>query len=178
LKRFPKSVRIPLFAFLKGKISMKRDGISQGLGLIPSGVFVLAATDRNQTSAMLASFVQQAGFDPPTVVAALQPGRPVYSMIERSGTFVINIMGKDSTEALRRFWNGVPPGTDPFEGLDTGSYETGIPVLRDAVGFLECKFMTKLESGDHHLIVGEILNGGRLGASEPMVRIRKNGFEY
>ena len=76
---------------------MKRDDISQGLGLIPSGVFVLASHSDGQSSAMLASFVQQAGFDPPAVVAALQHGRPIRSMIEKSGVFVINIMGKDST---------------------------------------------------------------------------------
>jgi len=157
---------------------MNRGDVSQGLGLIPSGIFVLAATDGEQKSAMLASFVQQADFEPPTSVVAVQHARPIRLMIENSETFVISIMGKDSTESLRKFWKGVPEGTDPFEGLGTRSYDTGIPVLNDAVGFLECKLKAKVEAGDPMVLVGEVLNGGRLGDGEPLVRIRKDGFEY
>ena len=157
---------------------MNREGVSQGLGLIPSGVFVLAAAEGDQKSAMLASFVQQAGFDPPTIVVAVQHGRPVRSMIEHSGTFVVAIMGNDSKDSLKKFWKGVPEGEDPYEGLETHTFDTGIPVPGDAVGFLECKFKGKAEAGDHLVFVGEVTNGGRLEEGEPMVRIRKNGFEY
>ena len=157
---------------------MNRGEVSQGLGLIPSGVFVLAAADHGQKSAMLASFVQQTGFDPPTIIVAVQHARPIRSMIENSETFVISIMGNDSKDSLKKFWKGVPEGTDPFEGLTTRSYDTGIPVLNDAVGFLECKLKAKAEAGDHLVFIGEVLNGGRLRDGEPLVRIRKNGFEY
>ena len=97
-------------------------------------------------------------------------------MIENSESFVISIMGNDSKDSLRKFWKGIPEGTDPFEGLATRSYDTGIPVLNDPVGFLECKL--KVEAGDPLVSVGEVFNGGRLEDGEPMVRISKNGFEY
>ena len=157
---------------------MNREGVSQGLGLIPSGVFVLAAAEGDQKSAMLASFVQQASFDPPTIVVAVAGGRPIRSMIENSGTFVLAIMGPDSKDSLKRFWKGVPEGEDPFEGLGTRTFDTGIRVPADAIGFLECKFKEKTEAGDPIVFVGEVTNGGRLEEGEPMVRIRKNGFEY
>jgi hypothetical protein len=43
---------------------MNREDVSQGLGLISSGVFVLAASDKEQKSVLLASFVQQARPNP------------------------------------------------------------------------------------------------------------------
>ena len=157
---------------------MKREGISQGLVLVPSGVFVLATVHEGQRSAMLASFIQQAAFDPPMIVTAIQQERSIGRMIRDSQQFAVSVMSKDSKDSLSRFWKGVPDGGDPFEGLTTSIHDTGIPILGDAVGFLECRLRNTLDAGDHFLCVGEVINGGRVGDGEPFVRVRKNGFDY
>ena len=157
---------------------MKREGISQGLALIPSGVFVLATAHEGRREAMLASFIQQAGFDPPMIVTAIQHSRPINRMIRESKQFAVSIMGKDSKKSLQRFWQGVPDEGDPFQGLDTSLHDTDIPVLNDAVGFLECKLRGATEAGDHWIVIGEVVNGGRVEVGEPFVRIRTNGFDY
>jgi flavin reductase (DIM6/NTAB) family NADH-FMN oxidoreductase RutF len=158
---------------------MDREGIGQGLAMIPSGVFVLASGDGRRTSAILASFVQQAGFEPPSLVVAVGRDRPIRKLIEDSGQFVLNVMGNDSRASLKRFWKGVPEGSDPFEGLPTRTGAAGIPIVEDAVGYLECVLRQTIDLGDHCLYVGEVTGGGRLAPGfEPMVRIRKNGFDY
>lgn len=158
---------------------MKREGISQGLAAVPSGVFVLAARQGGLRAAMLASFVQQAGFDPPSLVVAVGRGRPVLGLIQESGAFALSVMGSGSKPSLKRFWKGVPEGSDPFEGLETRAGATGIPILEDAVAFLECSLIRELDAGDHLLCLGEVIAGGRISADiPPMVRIRTDGFEY
>ena len=157
---------------------MKREGISQGLALVPSGVFVLATAHEGQSSAILASFIQQAAFDPPMIVAAVGQDRSIGRMIRDSKQFAVSVMSKDSKESLSRFWKGVPDGTDPFEGLSTSIHDTGIPILGDAVGFLECTLRETLDAGDHFLCLGEVINGGRVEEGEPFIRIRKDGFDY
>jgi flavin reductase (DIM6/NTAB) family NADH-FMN oxidoreductase RutF len=99
-------------------------------------------------------------------------------MIQDSQQFAVSVMSKDSKESLSRFWKGVPDGADPFEGLSTSLHDTGIPILDDAVGFLECMLRETADAGDHFLCIGEVINGGRVGEGEPFVRIRKNGFDY
>jgi flavin reductase (DIM6/NTAB) family NADH-FMN oxidoreductase RutF len=158
---------------------VKNEGIGRGLAMIPSGVFVLAARQGERTSAILASFVQQSGFQPPSVVVAVGRDRPVRQMIEDSGLFALSVMSTDSKASLKRFWKGVPEGADPFEGLATRTSEGGMPILEDAVAWLECSLRHTIDLGDHFLCVGEVTGGGRLSeGSEPMVRIRKDGFEY
>jgi flavin reductase (DIM6/NTAB) family NADH-FMN oxidoreductase RutF len=157
---------------------MKREAISQGLALVPSGVFVLATVHEGQSSAILASFIQQAAFDPPMIVAAVGQDRSIGRMIRDSKQFAVSVMSKDSKESLSRFWKGVPEGADPFDGLSTSTHDTGIPILSDAVGFLECKLRETLDAGDHFLCLGEVVNGGRVEDGEPFIRIRKNGFDY
>ena len=155
---------------------MKTEEISQGLALVPSGVFVVVATHGDETAAMLASFVQQVGFDPPMIIAAVQPSRPVRKLIQDSGTFALSVMSNDSKQSLRRFWT--PPEGDPFDGLETQTHKTGLPILSDAVGFLECRLQDSTDAGDHVLLIAEVTNGGRIREGEPMVRIRNNGFDY
>jgi len=158
---------------------VKRDAIGQGLAMIPSGVFVLAARQDGQTRAMLASFVQQTGFKPPTLVVAVGRDRAIRRVIESSGRFALSILGTDSKASLKRFWKGAPEDGDPFEGLATRTVSSGIPIVEDAVGYLECTLRQTIELGDHCLYVGEVTGGGSLSAgSQPMVRIRKDGFEY
>lgn len=161
-----------------GEFMVNRDGIGKGLALIPSGVFVVAATDNGRNAAMLASFVQQAGFDPPSVTVAVNAKRPLLGAILASGRFAISTMSSESKDSLKRFWKGVPDGTDPFDGLETETHETGVPVLKDAVAFIECALQDTLDAGDHVVCVGRVLNGGRIREQEPMVRIRSDGFEY
>jgi 3-hydroxy-9,10-secoandrosta-1,3,5(10)-triene-9,17-dione monooxygenase reductase component len=158
---------------------VNNDGISQGLAMIPSGVFVLAAEADGRRGAMLASFVQQTGFEPPSVVVAVGRDRDIRKMIESSGRFVLSVMGQESKASLKQFWKGVPEGRDPFEGLSTRPAGSGSPIPEDAVGYLECRLSQVIDLGDHCLCVGEVIEGGRVMAQgDPMVRLRKNGFEY
>jgi 3-hydroxy-9,10-secoandrosta-1,3,5(10)-triene-9,17-dione monooxygenase reductase component len=157
---------------------VNKEGIGLGLAMIPSGVFVLAAREGDQTRAILASFVQQTGFEPPTLVVAVGKDRPIRAQIERSRRFVLSVMGNDSKASLKRFWKGIPEGTDPFEGLRTRTGTMGIPFPDDAIAYLECALREVVDVGDHSLCVGEVTGGERISESEPMVRIRKDGFEY
>jgi len=157
---------------------VNRDGISKGLALIPSGVFIVAAADQGQRYGMLASFVQQSGFDPPSVSVAVNSRRPILGAIQKTGRFAISTMSAASKDSLKRFWKGVPEGADPFEGLEVRTYETGLPILSDAVSFVECELTGSLDADDHVLCLGRVTNGGAVQPGEPMVRIRTDGFEY
>ena len=55
--------------------------VGKALGRIPSGVFVLTAVHENRRDAMLASWVQQVGFDPPAVSIAVAKGRPIVDLM-------------------------------------------------------------------------------------------------
>ena len=90
-----------MFDFMQKETLMKREGIRDGLALVPSGVFILAALHEGRNQAMLASFVQQAAFDPPMVIAAIQSTRPVRRSMEESRHFALSILGKKSKSALK-----------------------------------------------------------------------------
>jgi len=126
---------------------------------------------------MLASFVEQAGFEPPMVTAAVSKGRRLEAAIEQSGKFGINILGEEDGRLMKPFAQS--DNDSPFADVDLETNEHELPQLSDALGFIACKVIGKIEGGDHTIYAGEVIDGVLNDpARMPMVRIRKNGFQY
>lgn len=155
-----------------------RERIGAALGRITSGAFVVTATNEGTHSAMLASWVQQASFDPPMVTLCVKVDRAFRATLEATGRFTVNIVGQDSSEAcFRHFGRGFAPGEDAFEGVETRDAATG-PILADAVAHLECTVVDQVESGDHRLYVARVDAGRGRDDAKPYVHHRKSGFSY
>jgi flavin reductase (DIM6/NTAB) family NADH-FMN oxidoreductase RutF len=55
---------------------------------------------------------------------------------------------------------------------------TGVPVIPEALAYLDCVLRQEVTAGDHILFLGEVVAGSVTSEGEPMIRIRKNGFDY
>jgi flavin reductase (DIM6/NTAB) family NADH-FMN oxidoreductase RutF len=151
--------------------------IVRPLGMIPSGCFVLTATDSGLSQGILASWVQQAGFDPPAVSVAVKHSRPIRSLIDRSGHFVLNMVGQDAEAMLKHFGKGFETDQEAFEGMKTRSEPGGV-VLEDCIAHLNCRVTGHVDAGDHTVYVATVIGGGLHRDGQPCVRIRTNGFNY
>ncbi len=155
-----------------------KEQIGKSLGRIVSGVGVLTAQDRNQPTAMLASWFQQASFDPPMISVAIKKGRPIAEVIKASERFVLNILHTGQKKILAHFGKGSAPDQDPFKGIAIHKTKDGIPALKEALCFLECELRQVYASGDHSIFLGEVVNGASEEEGAPMVHMRRSGFNY
>ena len=91
--------------------------LAKALGKIPSGIFILTAKHNGKATAMLASWVQQAAFEPPALSIAIAKGRPIGGFIRASGKLAISIVPKGDTSLMKRYARGLHDGEDPFAGV-------------------------------------------------------------
>ncbi len=159
-------------------MDQEMEKISQALGRIPSGIFILTAGTGDQATGMLASFIKQVGFHPPMVMAAVRQGRPVIEQLRADGAFAVNVCHKDNGPLVKHFAKGFPPGEPAFEGIATQTAVTGVPVLPDSLAWMDCVIRSEVNAGDHILFLGEVVAGSVGTEGEPMIRVRKNGFDY
>lgn len=152
--------------------------VSRALAYIPSGAFVVTARDGEHTTGMLASWVQQAGFDPPAITVAVKHGRTLEKLIEASKQFVVNIVGEDRTRMFRHFSKGFDPGEPVFKNLTTHQEPEGIVIQEDCVGYLQCRLAGSVDAGDHLIYVGHVVGGGASSGAKPYVHLRTNGLKY
>jgi flavorubredoxin/flavin reductase (DIM6/NTAB) family NADH-FMN oxidoreductase RutF len=173
LKKSKKS-RTPWQAVSNAQI----DRTEQAVGRIAGSLCVLAAKRENVSSAMLASWVTQASFNPPGLTVAVAKDRSVESLTHTGDQFVLNIL-QEGRNVRRHFFKPFAPGEDRFAGLAVQEAENGCPVLSEALAYLECTVHNRMDCGDHWLVYAIVENGKVLQSTGmTAVHQRKSGSHY
>ena len=156
---------------------MDEKKFAEGVGQIPSGLFIVVAKDEKQIDGYLASWVQQISFDPLLVSFAINSDRPGYDAITSGKSFSINIVGDHDTQYMRHFWSGYEKS--PFDQIEHEKFGNNAIAIKAAKSVIECEFVSKSKPGDHEIVVARVLSSKVLNEeSKPKVHIRKSGLDY
>jgi flavin reductase (DIM6/NTAB) family NADH-FMN oxidoreductase RutF len=134
------------------------------LGRVPSGIFILTIGTGARATGMLASWVMQAGFEPPMGSVAVKQGRYVSDWLSVGQPFVLNLVGEGHKVFLKHFGKGFEPGAPAFEGLAITTCARGVPILNDALGHLGCEPAGYFDSGDHRVFLAKVARGRLVNA--------------
>lgn len=169
-----KKFRTPSQAISNSQI----DRTAQAVGRVVGSLCVLAAKRDGVSSAMLASWVTQASFNPPGLTVAVAKERAVESLNHTGDKFVLNIL-KEGMNVRRHFLKPFAPGEERFAGLDTQEAENGCPIINDALAYLECTVKSRMDCGDHWLVYA-VVDNGKVIQSTGMTAVhhRKSGSQY
>jgi flavin reductase (DIM6/NTAB) family NADH-FMN oxidoreductase RutF len=153
--------------------------LAQALGKIPSGLYILTVRRGEIATGMLASWVQQAGFDPPMLTVAIGSARYVADWVAETGRFTLNQLPQGSKPLIRHFGRGFAPGVDAFEGLALRDEAQGGPVLAGAMAYLDLEVAGEIASGDHRVFLARAIAGAVFPeGGEPLVHVRGSGLHY
>ena len=151
--------------------------IAQGVGHIPSGLFIIAVKGDKQIDGYLASWVQQVSFNPLLVSFAINSDRPGYDEIVSGKTFSINVVGDHDTQYMRHFWSGYDES--PFSQINHELWESGAVAIKAAKSVIECEFVSKSKPGDHEIVIARVISSKVMEEdAKPKVHIRKSGLDY
>ncbi len=152
------------------------------LGRVASSLYVVTCVGAGGRHAFLASWVAQAGFEPPALSVAIKQDRPIMRDLKPGSIFTLSLLASgdpDSKALMGKFAKGVPVGQDAFTDADVETGANGGKYLPKALGYMECKLLRVLEpSTEHNLVVGEVIGGKMLKVGEPWVHVRKSGAGY
>ena len=154
------------------------DSIAEVLGRIPSGLFVLTVRHGEHDSGMLASWVMQAGFEPPMVSVAVRSDRHIAEWLTAGSPFVLHILPTGQKSLLKHFGRGFEPGEPTLDGLEFERGPRGVAVLKGTIGHMLCTTVSHADSGDHRIFLAEVVGGSLDLHESPSVHIRKNGLRY
>jgi flavin reductase (DIM6/NTAB) family NADH-FMN oxidoreductase RutF len=153
--------------------------LGQALGRVPSGLYILTVRHDGRATGLLASWVQQAGFEPPMLTAAVAGQRYVGDWVAAAGRFTLNQLPVGSKALIRHFGRGFAPEAPAFEGLGLRDEPAAGPVLAGALAYLDAEVAGEFASGDHRIFLARVVAGAVLdGNAEPMLHVRHNGFHY
>ena len=154
--------------------------LDKALGRISGGLYIITAQKGDIKGAMLASWVSQASFQPLGLTIAVAKDRAIESLMHVGDRFVLNVLEEGNYQALmKHFLKRFPPGADRFAGVKTQAAENGSPILTDALAYMECHVISRMELTDHWIVYATVDNG-RVSKPDALTAVhhRKVGNYY
>jgi len=154
--------------------------LDKALGRISGGLYIITARKGGTSSAMLASWVAQASFKPLGITIAVAKDRAIESFMHIGDRFVLNVLEEDNYQALmRHFLKRFPPGADRFAGVKTYAASNESPILAEALAYLECEVVSRMECSDHWIVYSTV-DAGRVSNPDSLAAVhhRKVGNHY
>ena len=154
--------------------------LDKALGRLSGGLYIITAKKGEMSSAMLASWVIQASFKPLGLTIAVAKDRAIEALMHAGDRFVLNVLEEGNYQALmKHFLKRFPPGADRFAGVSTQAGNNGSPILTDALAYLECEVVSRMELSDHHIVYATV-DVGRVSKPDGLTAVhhRKVGNHY
>jgi len=137
---------------------MDQDAKKTALRMIPYGIYVLTADDGNgNIAAATVNWVTQTAFAPPLVVVGVKTDSGAYPIIKNTKQFTLNMLGKDAKKVAYDFFKPTRLEDGKLSGNSIHNGANGLPILDAALAAVECKVTSIVEQGDHHIVVGEVV---------------------
>ena len=138
---------------------MNADHKKSVLRMIPYGIYILTAEDaKGNISAATVNWVTQTAFAPLLVVVGVKTDSGTYQMVKAAQAFALNMLGKDQKSLAFTFFRPADVSDGKISGQSYRRGTTGAPVLIDVLGAIECRLSSIVEQGDHHIVVGEVVD--------------------
>ena len=122
---------------------------------IPYGAYIVGSRTGDGTDwLMFGTWLIQTSFKPPLIAFAFRRDSRTLANLRRSKGFAISFL----SEGMEELAEGVLDGS--FDKVKTQRTASGLPVLSDGAGWIECRMMNELEPGDHHVVLAEVVDVG------------------
>ncbi len=154
--------------------SIKRKALQQ----MAYGLYIVGAPgEEGGCVAILANWVVQTSFSPPIIAVAIEHASAMHAAISEHHRFSVNVLPADGTEIAKGFLRSPVSASGEFNGWKYRVSAGGSPILVDSLSCLECEVRQIIESGDHTLFLGEVVEA-ELHREGQGLSMRETGLNY
>ena len=148
------------------------------LRLLSNGVYIITSRAGDQLGTATVTWVSQASFKPPLLMAAIRPESSVFRCLSQSLAANLHILGSQQCDIAQKFFAPTRPGPGVINGEPFLEGETPAPILKNARAYLECRVQQIIENGgDHKIVVMKVVNAACREPLEPLT-IAQSPWEY
>jgi len=150
----------------------------QTLRKLSNGVYVLTARCADRYGAATVSWVSQASFKPPLLMAAIRRESNVFRCLSESGSAALHIVSDGQLEIARRFFFPTDAGGETLNGEPFALGRTAAPILTNLPAHIECEVEQIIDTnGDHALVILRVVEAECRTQFRPLT-IADSPWEY
>jgi flavin reductase (DIM6/NTAB) family NADH-FMN oxidoreductase RutF len=128
------------------------------LRLLSKGMYLMTSRSGDRYSAATVTWLSQASFTPPMIMAAIRKDSSVFKCMSCSGRAAIHILASNQQDLAQRFLSPANAGDSCINGELFTAGVTGVPILPVAQAHVECRVVRMLaDVGDHAVVIFEVV---------------------
>jgi flavin reductase (DIM6/NTAB) family NADH-FMN oxidoreductase RutF len=145
---------------------------------IPHGLYICGVKEGEEMNGFTVSWLMQSSFEPPLVVNCVKKGTTSHTMIQNTQVFAISFLESGQKDLAASFFQPKTRVGNKFENVEFyEGAETGCPIIKDSLGYIECEVVGTVEEGDHTVYVGEVIASGIHREGDQLL-LSSTGWEY
>ncbi len=130
---------------------------------LTQGVYVVGVAHGEKRNAFTAAWIMQVSYDPLLLALSINPNHLSYRLLKEGRSFSVNVLKKGQLDLADYY--GRSARADKMASTDWTIDRTGLPLLRAALAWFECRVVSEHPAGDHVMVLGRVFDG-KLGDSE------------
>jgi flavin reductase (DIM6/NTAB) family NADH-FMN oxidoreductase RutF len=148
------------------------------LRLLSNGVYVITSRSGDHYGAATVTWVSQASFKPPCIMAAIRPDSNVFKCISSGAPAAIHILTLDQREIAQRFFFPTKAVDGHINGEPFTDGVTGAPILPNAPAHVECRVLKIIDGiGDHAVVILEVVEAQCCDGVRPLT-VAESPWQY
>lgn len=146
------------------------DQIEQVFGNIDREVWIVTAATGSQRGGLVATWVFQASIDRehPVVLAGIAPNHFTADLIDASQAFGLHLITEGQVHHAWNFGSGSGRNRDKLAGIEASAKQTGSPILRDCLAWLDCRVFAAYRTGDRIYYWADVVAGEMVSSGSPL----------
>ncbi len=125
------------------------------MGMLPTGVTVVAATGPGGPAGATANAVCSLSIEPMLMLACLDRGSRTLLAVQAANRFAISVLHAGQAQIARSFATKVPVA-EKWAGI-AWRERAGVPVIDGALVWVACELHDVIAGGDHVIVTGEVV---------------------
>lgn len=136
-------------------------------GLFATGVMVATANLEGELYGMTINSFASVSLNPPLLLFSVANSSFNLEAFTKSKSFILNVLSTKQLDLAKEFARS--QNHKKWEIEKYHSTKLGNIVFENSLGYFECKKHQIIAAGDHHVIIGEIIDFAKLQQHDPLL---------
>ncbi len=152
--------------------------IKKALRKLEYGIYVITLGKGAEGNAFTASWVTQVSSEPPMIAAAVHNKHKSAWHLNDLQSYVVNILPESGLPTAKAYYGPAESGYDKLKAKDISAAPvSGTVRLNGAIGYLDCKIVDRVKTGNHTLFIAEVVDGA-LQTDGPILSTTNGKLHY
>jgi flavin reductase (DIM6/NTAB) family NADH-FMN oxidoreductase RutF len=146
--------------------------------MLSNGMYIMTSRSGSRYGAATVTWVSQASFKSPLMVAAMRKVSTIFECLSESRTAAIHILRINQEELARKFLSTTQTNLNAINGEPFKEGKTSAPVLDNVPAYIECRVHAIADNrSDHAVVIMEAVEAECREQVQPLT-IAKSPWEY